>query len=142
MAESKGVEGTLKEGRGPVYRQIMGDLGKMQAAFKIQDDRVKDAKKRLDTAEARISQIKRELATIDGELAKYKGEEETAGQRIQHGAGRTSPVRTPSSASTPAACCRPSRRRAPSSASIPTRSASPRCSSAARSSTAPCSRPT
>ncbi len=83
MAESKGVEGTLKEGRGPVYRQIMGDLGKLQAAFKIQDDRVKDAKKRLDTAETRISQIKRELATIDGELAKYKGEEETAGQRIQ-----------------------------------------------------------
>ena len=83
MAESKGVEGTLKEGRGPVYRQIMGDLGKMQAAFKIQDDRVKDAKKRLDTAETRISQIKRELATIDGELAKYKGEEETAGQRIK-----------------------------------------------------------
>ena len=83
MAESKGVEGTLKEGRGPVYRQLMGDLGKMQAAFKIQDDRVNDAKKRLDTAEARISQIKRELATIDGELAKYKGEEETANQRIK-----------------------------------------------------------
>ncbi len=83
MAESKGVEGTLKEGRGPVYRQIMGDLGKLQAAFKIQDDRVKDAKKRLDTAETRISQIKRELASIDGELAKYKGEEATAGERIR-----------------------------------------------------------
>jgi len=83
MAESQGVEGTLKEGRGPVYRQIMGDLGKMQAAFKIQDDRVKDAKKRLDTAETRISQIKRELASIDGELAKYKGEEATASERIR-----------------------------------------------------------
>lgn len=83
MAESQGVEGTLKEGRGPVYRQIMGDLGKMQAAFKIQDDRVKDAKKRLDTAETRISQIKRELAAIDGELAKYKGEEATASERIK-----------------------------------------------------------
>ena len=83
MAEGQGVEGTLKEGRGPVYRQLTGDLGKMQAAFKIQDDRVKDAKKRLDTAETRISQIKRELAAIDGELAKYKGEEETAGQRIR-----------------------------------------------------------
>ncbi len=83
MAESKGVEGTLKEGRGPVYRQIMADLGKMQAAFKIQDDRVKDAKKRLDTAETRISQIKRELASIDGELAKYKGEEATAAERIR-----------------------------------------------------------
>ncbi len=83
MAEGQGVEGTLKEGRGPVYRQRMGDLSKMQAAYKIQDDRVKDAKKRLDTAETRISQIKRELASIDGELAKYKGEEETAGQRIR-----------------------------------------------------------
>ncbi len=83
MAEGQGVEGTLKEGRGPVYRQLMGDLSKMQAAFKIQDDRVKDAKKRLDTAETRISQIKRELASIDGELAKYKGEEETAAQRIK-----------------------------------------------------------
>ncbi len=91
MAEGQGVEGTLKEGRGPVYRQLMGDLSKMQAAFKIQDDRVKDAKKRLDTAEVRISQIKRELASIDGELAKYKGEEETASQRIkmtqENGAG-------------------------------------------------------
>ncbi|MFA5898953.1 MAG: hypothetical protein WC829_07550, partial [Hyphomicrobium sp.] len=83
MAESQGVEGTLKEGRGPVYRQIMGDLSKMQAAYKIQDDRVKDAKKRLDTSETRIAQIKRELASIDGELAKYKGEEETANQRIR-----------------------------------------------------------
>jgi hypothetical protein len=83
MAESKGVEGTLKEGRGPVYRQLMGELGKMQEAYKIQEDRVKDAKKRLDTAETRISQIKRELASIDGELAKYKGEEETASQRIK-----------------------------------------------------------
>ncbi|CAN1724065.1 conserved membrane protein of unknown function [Hyphomicrobium sp. 1Nfss2.1] len=83
MAEGQGVEGTLKEGRGPVYRQLMGELSKMQAAYKIQDDRVKDAKKRLDTAETRISQIKRELAVVDGELAKYKGEEETASQRIQ-----------------------------------------------------------
>jgi hypothetical protein len=83
MAEGKGVEGTLKEGKGPVYRQRMDELYKMQAAYKIQDDRVKDAKKRLDAAETRISQIKRELAAIDGELAKYKGEQETAEQRIK-----------------------------------------------------------
>jgi hypothetical protein len=82
MAESKGVEGTLKEGRGPVYRQIMADLDKLKAAYKIQDDRVKDAKKRLDTAEARIAQIKHELAAIDGDLARYKGEQQTAEQRI------------------------------------------------------------
>ncbi|HEY7670436.1 MAG TPA: hypothetical protein VH852_07360, partial [Hyphomicrobium sp.] len=83
MAEDKGVEGTLKEGKGPVYRQRMDELYKMQAAYKIQDDRVKDAKKRLDGAETRISQIKRELAAIDGELASYKGEQETAEQRIK-----------------------------------------------------------
>jgi hypothetical protein len=83
MAEDKGVEGTLKEGKGPIYRQRMDELEKMQGAHKIQDDRVKDAKKRLDTADTRISQIKQELASIDGELAKYKGEQETAEQRIK-----------------------------------------------------------
>jgi hypothetical protein len=83
MAEGQGVEGTLKEGRGPVYRQHMEELSKMQAAYKIQDDRVKDAKKRLDAADTRISQIKHELASIDGELAKYKGEQETAQDRIK-----------------------------------------------------------
>jgi hypothetical protein len=83
MAEDKGVEGTLKEGKGPIYRQRMDELDKMQGAYKIQDDRVKDAKKRLDTADGRISQIKQELASIDGELAKYKGEQETAEQRIK-----------------------------------------------------------
>ena len=51
MAEDKGVEGTLKEGKGPIYRQRMDELEKMQGAYKIQDDRVKDAKKRLDTAD-------------------------------------------------------------------------------------------
>jgi hypothetical protein len=69
MAESQGVEGTLKEGRGPVYRQRIDELDKMQAAVKIQNDRVKDAKKRLDGTETRISQIKQELAAIDGQLA-------------------------------------------------------------------------
>ena len=83
MAEDKGVEGSLKEGRGPIYRQRMDELGKMQGAYKIQDDRVKDAKKRLDTADGRISQIKQELASIDGQLAKYKGEQQTAEQRIK-----------------------------------------------------------
>ena len=83
MAEDKGVEGTLKEGKGPIYRQRMDELEKMQAAYKIQEDRVKDAKKRLDTSDTRISQIEQELASIDGELAKYKGEQETAEQRIK-----------------------------------------------------------
>ena len=62
MAEGKGVEGTLKEGRGPVYRQRMDELNKLQAAYKIQEDRVKDAKKRLDATDGRIAQIRHELA--------------------------------------------------------------------------------
>jgi hypothetical protein len=82
MAEDKGVEGTLKEGKGPIWRERMSELAKLQDYYKIGDERVKDAKKRLDVVETRISQIERELAAVDGDLAKLKGEEETAGQRI------------------------------------------------------------
>ena len=83
MAEDKGVEGTLKEGKGPIWRQRMGELGKLQDYMKVGEERVKDAKKRLDTTETRLAQIERELAGVDGDLAKLKGEEETAGQRIK-----------------------------------------------------------
>jgi hypothetical protein len=83
MAEDKGVEGTGKVGRGPVYRQRMEELSKLNDYYKIGEERVKDAKKRLDASTSRIAQIKRELAVIDGDLAKYKGESETAQQRIK-----------------------------------------------------------
>lgn len=83
MAEDKGVEGTGKAGRGPAYRQRMDELAKLQDYIKIGEERVRDAKKRLDAAETRIAQLKRELATIDGDLAKYKGEAETAEQRVR-----------------------------------------------------------
>jgi len=83
MAEDKGVEGTLKEGRGPIWRQRMAEMAKLQDYFKIGEERVKDAKKRLDGVETRLAQIERELASVDGDLAKLKGEEQTAGQRIK-----------------------------------------------------------
>ena len=83
MAEDKGVEGTLKEGKGPIWRQRMAEMSKLQDYMKIGEERVKDAKKRLDTTETRLAQIERELAGVDGDLAKLKGEEETAGQRIK-----------------------------------------------------------
>lgn len=83
MAEDKGVEGTGKVGRGPAYRQRMEELGKLNDYYKIGEERVKDAKKRLDAVSTRIAQIKRELAALDGDLAKYKGEAETAEQRIK-----------------------------------------------------------
>ena len=83
MAEDKGVEGTLKEGRGPVYRQRMDELGKLKEAYKIGEERVKDAKKRLDAADKRIAQIERELAASTASSPSYKGEAETAEQRIK-----------------------------------------------------------
>jgi hypothetical protein len=87
MAEDKGVEGTLKEGRGPVYRQRMDELGRLKEYYKIGEERVKDAQKRVDAGDKRISQIERELAGVDGEIAKFRGEAETADQRIKAAEG-------------------------------------------------------
>ena len=83
MAEDKGVEGTGNIGKGPVWRQRMGELGKLKDYYKVGEERVTDAKKRLDASETRNAQAKRELAAVDGDLAKYKGEEQTAGERIK-----------------------------------------------------------
>jgi len=83
LAEDRGVEGTLKQGKGPVYRQRMAELGTLQDQYKIKEERAKDARKRLLAVETRIAQIERELSTIDGDLAKLKGEAQTAGQRIK-----------------------------------------------------------
>ncbi|CAA2142544.1 hypothetical protein [Hyphomicrobium sp. ghe19] len=83
LAEDKGVEGSGKAGRGPLYRQRMGELTQVQAAAQIAQERMKDAQKRLAGVESRLSAVDRELATLDGDLAKYKGEAETAEQRIK-----------------------------------------------------------
>jgi hypothetical protein len=83
LAEDRGVEGTLKQGRGPVYRQRMAELETLQDQSKIKAERTKDAQKRLVAVETRIAQIERELSTVDGDLAKLKGEADTAEQRIK-----------------------------------------------------------
>jgi hypothetical protein len=83
MAEHRGVEGTLKQGRGPVYRQRMSELGTLQDQYKIKEERTKDAHKRVAAAETRIAHIERELSILDGDLAKLKGDAETAEQRIK-----------------------------------------------------------
>ena len=83
LAEDRGVEGTLKQGKGQVYRQRMVELATLNDQFKIKQERTKDAQKRLNTVESRLAQIERELSTIDGDLAKMKGEAETAEQRIK-----------------------------------------------------------
>ncbi|MDX2157362.1 MAG: hypothetical protein SFW09_12715 [Hyphomicrobiaceae bacterium] len=83
MAEEKGAEGTLKAGKGPVFRQRKGELDQLQDALKIQEERVRDAQKRIAASDGRIMQIEREVALIDADLAKLKGEADTAEQRIQ-----------------------------------------------------------
>ena len=83
LAEERGVEGTLKAGRGQVYAQRMAEMQTLQDQYKIKQERTKDAQKRLGLVETRIAQIERELSTIDGDLAKMKGEAETAQQRIR-----------------------------------------------------------
>ena len=82
MAEEKGVEGTLKSGRGPMYRERVGELARLRDYYKIGEERVRDAEKRLGAVDTRITDIERELAGVDGELAKLRGEADTAGQRI------------------------------------------------------------
>lgn len=82
MAEDKGVEGTLKEGKGPIYRQRLAELGRLKDYYKIGEERVRDAQKRIEAVDSRISQIERELAGVDGSLAQLKGEATTAEQRI------------------------------------------------------------
>jgi hypothetical protein len=83
LAEQRGVEGTGKAGRGPEYRARMDELDRLQAVYKIAEERTNNAKKRLTTAEQRLAQIDRELAAIDGDLANYKAESQTAAQRIE-----------------------------------------------------------
>lgn len=83
QAEDRGAEGTLKQGKGPVFRQIMADLARLQDAYKIQETRVRDSQQRVAAADTRIAQLERELAAVDGDLAKLKGEAETAQQRIK-----------------------------------------------------------
>jgi hypothetical protein len=82
LAEDKGVEGSLKAGRGPIYRQRMSELALAQGAAQVAGERMKDAQKRLSGVETRLTAIDTELATLDGDLAKYQGEADTAKQRI------------------------------------------------------------
>ena len=83
LAEDKGVEGSGKVGRGPMYRQRMSELALLQSAAQIAQERMKDAQKRLGAVESRLTAIDTELANVDGDLARYKGEADTAQQRIK-----------------------------------------------------------
>jgi hypothetical protein len=83
MAEDRGVEGSMKQGKGPIYRQRLSELAQLNDQYKIKQERTKDAYRRLNGLESRLAQVERELTGIDGDLAKFKGEAETAEQRIK-----------------------------------------------------------
>ncbi len=83
-AEDGGVEGTLKRGKGPVWRQRVVELDELQRKLTITDEpRFKEAQRERDRVSTRIVGLKRELATINGEVAKYKGETKAAESRIK-----------------------------------------------------------
>ena len=83
-AEDGGVEGTLKRGKGPIFRQRTAEADELQRKLLITDDpRLREAQRQRDQASARIVSLKREIATINGDVAKYKGETQTAAQRIK-----------------------------------------------------------
>ncbi len=83
-AEDGGVEGTLKRGKGPVWRQRLAELDELQRKLAITDEpRFKEAQRERDRVSARIVGLKREIATINGEVAKYKGETKAAESRIK-----------------------------------------------------------
>ena len=87
-AEDGGVEGTLKPGKGPVWRQRMTEIDELQRKLAIvEEPRLKEAQRRRDASSARIVSLKRELATIVGEVAKYKGQIATAEHRVKAAQG-------------------------------------------------------
>ena len=92
-AEDGGVEGTLKPGKGPVWRQRMGEIDELRRRLAlVEEPRLKEAQRRRDLASARIVSLKRELATIVGEVAKYKGQISTAEQRIKGAQAEADPA--------------------------------------------------
>jgi predicted nucleic acid-binding Zn-ribbon protein len=83
-AEDGGVEGTLKPGKGPIWRRRMSEIDELQRRLTIvEEPRLKEAQRRRDASSARIVSLKRELATIVGEVAKYKGQIAAAEHRIK-----------------------------------------------------------
>ena len=83
MAEARGVEGSLKVGEGPLFRQRKAEEQGLKDKQKIAEERLRDAQKRFQSVETRLNQIERELTLIDGDIAKLKGEAQTAEQRIK-----------------------------------------------------------
>lgn len=83
LAEERGVEGSGKAGRGPMWRAARAELAKITAELEVAKKRLKGHQDRLFALDRRISEIKAELAQIDGDLARLKGESQAAEQLIK-----------------------------------------------------------
>ena len=83
-AEDGGIEGTLKPGKGPAWRQRLGELEELQRRLAVvEEPRLKEAQRERDIASARIVGLRREAATVASEVAKYKGQIAAAEHRIK-----------------------------------------------------------
>lgn len=82
LAEERGVEGSGKAGRGPLWRAARAESAKIQAELEVANTRLKGHQDRLIDIDQQIAEIKSELAQIDGDLARFRGEAETAEQLI------------------------------------------------------------
>lgn len=82
LAEEKGVEGSLKVGRGQFYRASKAEQEKISSELQVARERLKSHETRLFGIDKRIASINGELAQVDGELAKRKGESDAVGQMI------------------------------------------------------------
>ncbi len=81
-AEAGGIGVTSKVGRGPKYREIMGELRRLNEEKSNLELQLRAYEKRLVDAREALTSSETELAQTDGEIAKLKGRAETAERMI------------------------------------------------------------
>ncbi len=82
LAEERGVEGSGKAGRGPMWRAARAAFARISAELEVAKKRLAGHADRLSGLDKSIANYKAELAQIDGDLARLRGEADTAEQLI------------------------------------------------------------
>ena len=83
LAEEKGVEGSLKVGKGQNYRARKGEETQISAELEVAKERYKGKKAAIDSIDKSIKTLEAELALVNGELEKLKSTASTAEQMIR-----------------------------------------------------------
>jgi hypothetical protein len=86
--EAGGIGITSKVGRGPKYRELKSQLGRLTAEKKNIELQQREFESRLDKARAKLNKSEMELAQTDGEIAKLKSRSDTASRLIDARAKR------------------------------------------------------